>query len=323
MWLVEEGIGEDRAIRLTGTTITHALLDWHDAIRPGLVEDAILVSRQAGSSRGVARFSNGQGALVDRLPSDASEGAPIRLEITRAAIMESRRNKMAQARPSSKQTQPANSLAEQLRQSGNSVEIVRRFPDCDWDELVGEALDQHLSFAQGALHFSPTPAMTLVDVDTNLGPEAGALAAVKPLAASLKRFGIGGSIGIDFPTVQDKSARKAVDAALAEALADWPHERTAMNGFGFVQLVARLERPSLLHVMLFHPSRAEIYRLLRQAEGLKEHGAIELRGASALLNTHLNPMDVDELSKRTGREVRIVSDDTLAQRAPHAQIVSI
>lgn len=322
-WLVEEGIGEDRAIRLNGSTICDCLLEWHGDLRPGQIEAATLESRISGTQRGLARFANREQALVDRLPADAAEGASIRLEVTRGAIMEERRNKLAQARPSAQDPKPASSLAQRLRQSGYDVQIVRRFPDCDWDELIGEALDRRVAFAGGNLHFSPTPAMTLIDVDTSLSPERGALAAATPIAHAIRRFGLGGSIGIDFPTLASKASRRTVDDALGLALGGWPHERTAMNGFGFVQLVARLERPSLLHVLLYRRSRAMIYRLLRQAEQLEGTGAIEMSGEASLFDIYLDPEMIDELRRRTGREIRVKAEERLASLAPHVQLVPL
>jgi ribonuclease G len=324
-WLIEEGIGEDRAIRLDGATITDAILQWHDDLRPGQVAEAKLISRQAGSSRGVARFANAEQALVDRLPADASEGARLRLEITRAAIMENRRSKKAQARPTDRPIGAAPGLAASLREAGQDVRVVRRFPECDWDELLGEALDCRVPFPGGMLHFSPTPAMTLIDIDTADSPSRGALAAVPAIAAALRRFGLGGSIGIDFPTLAAKAERRAVDQALAAALDNWPHERTAMNGFGFVQLVARLERPSLLHVLAFRRSSAQAHQLLRQAERLDGPGVIALRAGVAFAEIYLEPEEelLAELRRRTGKAVRIEIDETLARKAPHAQLVPL
>src|SRR5690606_19288587 len=78
-WLIEDGIGEHRAIRIDGETIAEARVHWPGELVAGTVADAVLVSRAKGSSRGTARFASGQEALVDRLPASASEGSPIRL----------------------------------------------------------------------------------------------------------------------------------------------------------------------------------------------------------------------------------------------------
>lgn len=319
-WLVEEGIGEDRAILLDGGRIVAARVGWPGELAAGLVTDAILVSRAAGSRRGTARLADGEEALVDRLPAAAAEGAPIRLEVTRPAMVERGRRKLAHARPSTAPPGPAPSLAGQLRSDGHEVRIVHRFPSSGWDELIAEAFAGEVVFPGGALQFSPTPAMLLVDVDGALDPRALALAAAAPLADALRRFDIGGSVGIDFPTLAAKADRRAIDDALAAALADWPHERTAMNGFGFVQLVARLERPSLLHRTAFWPADTAVRLLLRHAEMLEGAGAILLTGNPAL-ETALRPEWRTELARRTGREVRWRAQPGLAIEAPHAQLV--
>jgi ribonuclease G len=314
-WLVEDGIGESRAVRIERGRIVAARIQWPDELVCGHIEDAVLVSRAAGSSRGTARFANGEEALVDRLPKAASEGAPIRLEVTRAALGERGRLKRAQARPSDAEPRTP-SLADSLTAGGHDVRIVHRF-DGDWDELLAEAFACEVAFAGGSLLFAPTPAMLVVDIDGMLGPRELALAAIPPLADALDRFDLGGSIGIDFPTLDRKDDRRAVDDALAEALAGWPHERTAMNGFGFVQLVARLERPSLLH----RPQTALAARaLLRRAEMLEGAGALLLSGHLAL-EAQLAPW-LAELVRRTGREVRWEAKPALAIAAGQVQLVS-
>ena len=319
-WLVEEGIGEHRAIRLDGDRIVEARVQWPGELAAGLVEDAILVSRASGSRRGTARFASGEEALVDKLPPSASEGAPIRLEITRPALGERGRRKLARARPAEVPPRPAPTLAERLRAEGHQVRVVREFPAGDGAELAAEAFAGEVAFPGGALQFSPTPAMLLVDVDGTLDPPALALAAVAPLAEALRRFDAGGSIGIDFPTLADKADRRAVDHALADALAGWPHERTAMNGFGFVQLVARLERPSLLHRAAFARAGMAARALLRRAELLQGAGAVLLEGHPAL-EAQLRPEWLAELARRTGREVRWEARPALAIEAPQAQLV--
>jgi len=319
-WFVEQGIGEHRAIRLDGDRIVEARVQWPGELTAGLVEDAILVARTAGSPRGTARFASGEEALVDRLPASASEGASIRIEVTRPALGERGRRKLARARPTDASPRPAPTLAERLPTEGHQVRIVREFPAGDGAELAAEAFAGEVAFPGGALQFSSTPAMLLVDVDGTLDPRALALAAVAPLAEAMRRFDVGGSIGIDFPTLADKTDRRAVDDALAAALAGWPHERTAMNGFGFVQLVARLERPSLLHRATFQRAGMAARKLLRRAEFLRGPGAVLLSGHPAL-EAQLKPEWLVELARRTGREVRWEARPGLAIEAPQAQLV--
>lgn len=319
-WFVEEGIGEHRAIRLENGRIAEARVDWPGGLGTGLVADAILTAKRAGRRRGTATFADGSLALIDRMPADAGEGAPIRLQVTRPAIAEAGRHKFAQARPTDAPPLPAPTLAEAIERAGYSVRLVRRFPAGDWEELLGEAFAGQISFTGGSLLLSPTPAMTLIDVDGEVQPRSLAEAAIQPIAATLRRLDIGGSIGIDFPTLSDKADRRAVDAALASALAGWPHERTAMNGFGFVQLVTRLERPSLLHRAAFQRTSLAARLMLRRAEHLEGPGQVELTAHPAVL-AQLTGEWLAELRRRTGKEVSTRADPALAIEAPHAQLV--
>lgn len=321
-WLIEQGIGEDRAILLDGGEIVAARLGWPGELTAGQVEDAVLIAKAAGGTRGTARFASGEEALVGRLPLSASEGATIRLEITRAAIGETGRSKPAQARASDALPRPAPSLAEALEAEGHTARIVHRLPAAGWDELVGEAFQRTVGFPGGALVLSPTPAMLLIDVDGDLPPRALALAAIPALALALGRFDIGGSIGIDFPTLDDKADRRAVDTALAEALEGWPHERTAINGFGFVQLVARLRRPSILQRIAADPAGAAARLLLRRAEAVSDPGAI-LLVCHPSIKARLRPEWLEELARRTGREIRTETDAALALEGGFAQAVPL
>ena len=320
-WLIEEGIGETRAIRLEAGEIVEARLAWPDELSAGAVVDAQLVSRRRGQTRGIADLGRGTRALVDRLPLQSTEGSAIRLEITRPALREASRGKLAKARPTDAAPRPAPALSSMLEDEGHTPRIVHRFPEGDWDALMGEAFSREIGFAGGSLLISPTPAMTLIDIDGDLDPRSLALAACEPIATVLQRFDVGGSIGIDFPTLTEKAHRRQVDDRLAEALAGWSHERTAMNGFGFVQLVSRFGRVSILHRAAFQPAATAARLLLRRAETLHGSGIIELAGNPGL-EAQLKPEWLAVLRRRTGCENRFRADSNLAVEAPHAQLVA-
>ena len=119
-----------------------------------------------------------------------------------------------------------------------------RLERAGWSDLLEEARGGVIRFEGGELRVSPTPAMTLIDVDGALPPDELARAGVKAAVRAIIRHGVGGSIGIDLPTIAGKAERKLVDDAI-DSLLPKPFERTAMNGFGFVQIVRPRRHASL------------------------------------------------------------------------------
>lgn len=315
-WLVERGIGEERALLVQGDEVLAAKLRWPGELHAGTVVAATLTHKTAQSRRGTALDEAGREILIDRIAPDVTEGSAITVEIARAAIAERGRLKRAHGRVVSGAHQAER---EDPFEGGK---VVRRFHAGPWEDIWDAAWDGEVAFAGGSLLFSVTPAMTLVDIDGEGSPRELALAAIPALARSLRQFDLGGSIGIDFPTIPDKTGRKTVDEALGAALEGWPHERTAMNGFGFVQLVARLEGPSLLHRMATSRMGMAARMALRRAELVSDPGAILLTVHPAL-DANLKPAWLEELARRTGREVRIATDPGLALNGAFAQAVPL
>lgn len=314
-WLIEEGIGETRALLVEGEQVLAARLLWPGELAAGTRASGRLIAKLKGTRRGVALLEGGIEALVDHLPQAVTEGQMLDLVITRAPLAERGRLKRAQARVGGADN---GALPAPLAEG----RVVRRLPIGLWEEVWQAASSARLDFPNGEVLVSVTPAMTVIDIDGIGAPRDVALAAVPAIARALAWFELGGNIGIDFPTLPAKADRRAVDDALEAALADWPHERTAMNGFGFVQIVSRLEGPSMLH--RFATSRTGMCArfALRIAERAEGHGPVlELRVHPAL-KAKLKPAWLDELARRTGRTVRVETDPGLALEAPNAQIVA-
>ena len=105
-------------------------------------------------------------------------------------------------------------------------------------------------------------------------------------ADAIRRLDIGGSIGIDLPTAGSKAARQrrrgAIDANLPQ-----PFERTAVNGFGFVQIVRPRRAPSLVELA---QDRAafEARALLRRAASKRQarSGSSLIPAVIAVLDSH-------------------------------------
>ncbi len=134
------------------------------------------------------------------------------------------------------------------------------------------------AFPGGSLLFSPTPAMLLIDIDgTSARARTRACrgACAGRRLAPLRRRRRGRHRFPDFAG-QGRSQAGRRGASTPRWANGRIAERTAMNGFGLVQLVARLQRPSLLQLATYRRAGAAWRMLLRRAELLEGAGQIEL-----------------------------------------------
>lgn len=311
-WLYEAGIGEARAALIDAGRIVEARIEREDE---GPRVGAVLGARLVEPGRVKLDLPGDPVATLAAPPAGASTGARLRVEITRMALRERGRDKPARARiaDSAAALDAGPDLRARIDAAGLPVtEVHTSDPDrleaAGWSELIDHVRTGHWPFAGGALWVDATPAMLLIDIDGEGGGAALAMAGGEAAVHVIRCCDIGGSIGIDFPSLPGRAERQAVDALIDDLLPQ-PFERTATNGFGFLQIVRRRERPSLVEQLRFDARATDAALLLRQAERAAGTGVLQLIARPAVAD-HIgaHPDWIDALQRRTGRPVAIVTD---------------
>ncbi len=308
-WLYEAGIGENRAALFEGGEIVEARIEPDDAGPSlGTIAEARLIERPTANRGARIELSDGGEALLDAIPKGLSEGRALLVEIVREAIPEAGRPKPPRARlaPEGAGPAPGPDLLARITATGIPVRACQphqadALEAAGWSELLAEASSGEIAFPGGQLRMSVTPAMTLFDIDGAPPLEPLAIAGGIATARAIRRFGIGGSIGVDFPTLPDKPARNRVVEAFDGALPQ-PYERTAINGFGFLQVVRRRPRASLPELLALDPLAAELRAVLRRIErgGPTDPTAHRLP-AALIAALDRRPDWLTALHRRTGR----------------------
>jgi hypothetical protein len=317
-WLYEEGIGENRAILVEDDEIIAAAIELPGEMRCGSVLAGRLAHIAIPGRRGVVATGRGE-VMVEPLPKRLSEGQGVRVEIVREPIAEPGKPKFAKGRITDAEEQEGPSLAERI---GSPPPLRPLGPDlfyeAGWSELIDEALGGEIDFPGGELRMSLTPAMTLFDVDGFLPPFELALAGAEAAALAIRRLDIGGSIGIDLPTLPSREERlRAVEAL--DSVLPRPFERTAVNGFGFLQVVRRRERRSLPELLQWDPVGGAARDLLRTAE--RGVGGCELVAAPAVIaRLRANPDWLDTLARRVGGAVALREDSSFTTWQSHVHV---
>ncbi len=212
----------------------------------------------------------------------------------------------------------ANEVRGDLGDQAVSVQInAEAIADADFDSLIEAAVIGEFPIAGGMLSIERTRAMTLIDIDGSGDPLALNLAAANEIPRLLRLLDIGGQIGIDFLAMKDRSERQAVDAALAEACGSLgQHERTALNGFGFCQIVRPRTGPSIPDIMC-GTARAQLslesraIALLRTVGRSVGHGTRQLIAPPAVIELIRQwPEETGALRFSLGVEIELVPDAT-------------
>lgn len=302
-WVIEQGIGETRAALVDNDEIVEARVRREGITPAGTILEAKLVS----VAPRVTVEANGERFLLPRGVTGVTEGARLVIEVSREALGGAEPWKLGLARRTDQEPRPAPPLAAE----GKPGRIA------GWDDLLEEARTGIVSYEGGELRIEPTAAMTMIDVDGWLVPDKLAQMAAWAAARAIRRLDIGGSSGIDFPTVKDKAARAEIDSIL-DAYLEKPFERTAMNGFGFVQIVRPRRRASLIELA---QDRAafEARALLRRA-AFENPGAKRLVAHPALIAIFdHHPSWLDTLGRQLGGNIGLRGDAALPMSGGYAE----
>ena len=279
--------------------------------RAGAVLRARYEAPLVGRRSILVKLDGGGEAMLEPVPAGIGPGSRLTVEVVRQWFVASDRASKAmkvRAVPDDTALRDGPSLRDRITQTGLPIRHLRAFePDlleqAGWSELLEEARTGRVDFPGGSLDIQLASAMTLIDVNGAIEPGMLAIEGAKAAARAINRLRLSGSIGIDLPTVADRAVRKRAAEALDELMRG-PFERTAVNGFGFLQVVRRQSGPSLMHLMQGERGRAEALALLRRAERDPHPGPIELIVPTDVPTSFGAQELIRELEKRRGREAR-------------------
>jgi ribonuclease G len=298
-----------------------------------------------GNGKALVELGRYFDALLEHAPK-LPEGALLVVEMVRAPIPEPGRYKSAIVRPASPDIEtradvgchiglepweqflraaatvvdsiacPDAATANIVRTISDTAAIdARAIADADFDSLIDQAVAGEFPISGGMLSIERTRAMTMIDIDGSGDPLALNIAAAAEIPRLLRLLDIGGQIGIDFLGVKDRAQRQEIDRALESACASLgQHERTAINGFGFAQIVRPRARPSIPEILCgITPGRLSLesraIALLREAGRSVGHGVRRLTAPPAIIDLIRQwPEEIDTLKNSLGVAVELVSD---------------
>lgn len=322
-WLVERGIGETRAILVDQQTILEAIIERDDNhVRAGAVLRGQLTHILVPGKRGIVRLEIGEDALLEPLPRAITQGASLNVQVIRESIPEKGRPRLPKVRATDADLQDSADIVTRLGDTGVPVRElmptgVDWLEEAGWSDVLDAATTGEVAFNGGGLRISLTPAMTLIDIDGDLDAASLAVAGAVASAKAIRCFDIGGSIGIDLPTLGGKAERQAVAESFDLAMPQ-PFERTGVNGFGFMQIVRRKSRPSLAELLQGDPVTASALRLIRHAQRTPGSGQMTICAHVAVISRIKSQENwILSLSRQIGAELCLAEDVTQPISAGH------
>ncbi len=191
--------------------------------------------------------------------------------------------------------------------------------EADFDGLMDAAATGTFSIPEGELSVERTRAMTMIDVDGTGSALALNKAAAAEIPRLLRLYDIGGPVGIDFISMNSKADRAELDVLLARHCAALgQHERTAINGFGFCQIIRPRPGPSVPEQLCgITPGRLSVesraIALLREAERSTGIGSRHLVTIPAIADfIRDRPHELAAIKFSLGADVLLVPDSSVS-----------
>ena len=298
----------------------------------------VRLGAKIGARRALVHYQGGEGE-ISPVP-DCSEGSWLTAELIRAPFPEPGRRKRAVFRQA------------EAREFGIGAYILSQWPElaaivcagpmesahirsvlgdlCPEIQIDKAAIDDAQSdiwcergvtgefvIEGGLLSIERTRAMTMIDIDGFGAAHLVNLAAARAIPWLLRLYGIGGQVGIDFLASANKAERAEIDAELGKACVPLgQHERTAVSGFGFAQLVLTRPGPSVMETACGTgwktPSvETQALTLLRDAARSQGVGARELiANADIIAQIERWPTLLKELRNSLGCAVTVRCDSS-------------
>nr|WP_315456337.1 ribonuclease E/G [uncultured Sphingorhabdus sp.] len=241
---------------------------WHDDApgerRAALVEDGLPVEIYIQRDTQWVLGEHGEGRIERKTPSGAyiaptsgtellvrgktnqPEGSAVTFEIVREAIAEPGRLKPAEAVLTDVLD------AQRLDKTALWERRIATMALPTSTRPLGDGLDEALAGASAVgdvlVSFQRTKAGLVFDVDGTGDPFAINSVAATEIARLLRLYQVGAMVMVDFVSMESKRQRADIAALFdAAAAADSrPFERTAINGYGLMQIVRARPRPSVL-----------------------------------------------------------------------------
>ncbi len=248
-----------------------------------------------------------------------SVGKTLPFRIVREAIAEPGLLKLAEARR----------LTEDDKERSPDGQWASRFPKTRAGPAHMAAMSDALSAAltctaqvgHAQISFQRTKLGLVIDVDGEGKALPINLAAAREIARLLRLYQVGGMVLIDFIAVNSKAERQEIALAFDEAAAadERGFERSAVNGFGLLQVVRARPRPSVLDMLFgthIQSASDETQALWLLRDAAREPGigtrTITAPPSVAQWLTKYNSRSlISEVEKITGAPLSIVADPLL------------